>query len=125
MSSFLPHTHAQTHTQSHMFLKNCDLCIVWKQIFVVVQSLSHVQVFATPWTAARQASLSFTVSQNLLRFMSTESTMLSEHFILCHFLFLLPAVFPSIRVFSNELTLYSFRISPSSEYSGLTSFRID
>ena len=73
-------------------------------ILVVVQLLSHVQLFETPWTTARQASLSFTISWSLLKLMSIQSVMLSNHFILCHPL-LLPSVFPSIRVFSNELTL--------------------
>ena len=100
--------------------------------FVVVQSVSHVQFFATPWTAACQASLSSTVSQSLLKLMSTESVMLSNHLILCCPLLLLPSIFPSIRVLSNESVLcirwpkyWSFSISPSNEYSGLISFRID
>ena len=101
---------------------------------VVVQSLSGVQLFATPWTAARQASLSFTISGSLLKLMSTESVMPSNHLILCYPLLLLPSVFPSIRVFSNELAFhfrlpkywsFSFSISPSNEYSGLISFMID
>ena len=75
--------------------------------FVVVQSLSHVQLFATPWTAAHQASLSFTVSQSLLKFMSTESVMLSNHLTLCCPFLLLPSVFPSIRVFSLSQFLAS------------------
>ena len=103
-------------------------------LFVVVQSLSCGQLFATPWTAARQASLSFTVSRSLLKLMSIESVMPSNHLVLCGPLLLLPSIFPSIRVFSNELTLhirwlkhcsFSFSISPSNEYSGLISFRID
>ena len=73
---------------------------------VVVQLLSCVQLFVTPWTAARQASLSFTVSQHLLKLMSIESMMPPNHLILCHSLLLLPSIFPSIRVFSNELALY-------------------
>ena len=98
-----------------------------------VQSLSHVQLFATPWTAARQASLSITNSQSLLKLMSIESVLPSNHLILCHPL-LLPSNFPSIRVFSNESVLhimwpkcwsFSFNISPSNEYSGLISFRMD
>ena len=101
---------------------------------VVVQSLSHVWLFVTPWTAACQASLSITISQSLLKLMSIESVMPSNHFILCHPFLLLPSIFPSIRVFSNELALhirwlkywrFSFSISPSSEYSGLISFKID
>ena len=92
--------------------------------------LSHVQLFATPWTAVRQAS----VLHYLLKLMSIESVMPSNHLILCHLLVLLPSVFPRIRVFSNELSLhirwpkdwsFSFGISPSNEYSGLISFRID
>ena len=101
---------------------------------VVVQSLSHSQLFATPWTAARQASLSFTISCSLLKPMFIESVMPSNHLILCHSLLLLPSVFPSIRVFSSESVLcirwpkcwsFYFSISPSNEYSGLISFRID
>ena len=100
-------------------------------IVVVVQSLSLVRLFVTPWTVAIQASLSFTISWNLLKFMSIESVMSSNHFILCQPLLLLPSVFSSIRVFSNESALcmrwpkywsFSFSISPSNEYSGL---RID
>ena len=86
----------------------------------------------TPWTSAHQASLSFTNSQSLLKLMSFESVMPSSHLVLCRFLLLLPLIFPSIRVFSNELALrirwpkyWSFSISPSSEYSALISFRID
>ena len=95
------------------------------------QSLSHVWVFATPWTAARQASLSFIISWSLLRLLSVELVMPSNHLVLCHPL-LLPSISPSIRDFSNESALrirwpkyWSFSISPSSEYSGLISFRID
>ena len=100
----------------------------------VVQLLSCVQFFATPWTATHQASLSFPISQSLLRLMSIESVMPSNHLILCHFLLLLPSIIPSIRVFSNELALcirwpknwsFSFSVSPSNEYSGLISFRMD
>ena len=92
-----------------------------------VQLLSHVRLFVIPWTAARQASLSITNSQSLLRLMSIESVMPSNHLILCHPLLLSPSVFPSIRVFSNESALrcFSFSISPSNEYSGLISFRMD
>ena len=96
-----------------------------------VQSLSHVWLFATPWTAAHQASLSITDSQNLLKPMSVESVMPSNHLVLCRPLLLLPSVFPSIRVFSKELALrirwpkyWSFSISPSNKYSGLIFFRI-
>ena len=99
-----------------------------------VQSLSHIPLFATPWTAACQASLSITnSSQSLLKVMSIESVMPFNHLILCHPL-LLPSIFPTIRVFSNESVLcirwpkywsFSFSISPSNEYSGLISFRMD
>ena len=97
------------------------------------QSLSRVQLFATPWIAARQASLSITNSQSSLRLTSIESVMPSNHLILCCPLLLLPSVFPSIKLFSNESALhisllkywsFSFSISPSSKYSGLISFRI-
>ena len=103
-------------------------------LVVDVQPLSRVRLFATPWIAARQASPSFTISRSLLKLMSIESVVPSNHFILCHPLLLLPLIFPSIRVFSNELALYirwskdwsfSFSISPSNEYSGLISFRMD
>ena len=102
--------------------------------FSSVQSLSHVQLFATPWAAARWASLSITNSWSLLRFMSIESVMPCNHLILCYPLLLPPSIFPSIRVFSNESVLlirwpkywsFSFNISPSNEYSGLISFRMD
>ena len=102
--------------------------------FSSVQSLSRVQHFATPWTTARQASLSITNSQSPPKPMSIESVMPSNHLLLCCPLLLLPSVFPSIRVFSNELALrirwpkdwgFSFSISPSNEYSGLISFWID
>ena len=92
------------------------------------------QLFVTPWTAACQASLSFTIYQSLLKFMSIESVMPSNHLILCHPLLLLTSIFPSITVFSNKSVLrirwpkdwsFSFSISPSSEYSGMISFRID
>ena len=95
-------------------------------------SLSRVQFFVTPWTAACQASLSITHSQSLLKFMSIESVTPSNHLILCRPLLLLPSIFPSIRVFSNESVLHitwpeywNFSISPSNEYSGLISFRMD
>ena len=99
-----------------------------------VVSVSHVQLFVTPWTAADQASLSFTISLCVLKLMSIESLMLSNHLVLCHPLLLLPSIFPSIRVFSNELALHirwtkywSFSLSncPCNEYSGLLSFRSD
>ena len=96
--------------------------------------LRFVRLFVTPWTAVRQASLSVANSQSLLRLMSVESVMPSNHLILFHPLLLLPSIFPSIRVFSNESALrirwpkywsFSFSISPSSEHSGLISFRMD
>ena len=99
-----------------------------------VQLLSRVRLFATPWTAARQASLSITNSQSLPKLMSIELVMPSNHLILCRPLFLLPSIFPNIRVFSNESVIcirwpkywsFSFSISLSNEYSGLISFRID
>ena len=102
--------------------------------FSSVQSFSAVRFFVTPWTVERQASLSTTNSQSLLKLMSIESVMPSNRFILCYPLFLLPSIFLSIRVFSNESVLcirwqkycsFSFSISPSNEYSGLTSFRMD
>ena len=99
--------------------------------FCVVQLLSHIWLFTTPRTAAHQALLSFTISWTLLRFMSIESVMLSNHLIFCCPLLLLPSIFPSIRVFPNESALHirpkywSFSISPSNEYSGLISFRSD
>ena len=101
--------------------------------FYSVQTLSHVQLFVTPWTAAHQASLFITNSRSLLKLMSTESVMPSNHLILCHPLLPL-SIIPSIRVFSNESALsvrwpkywsFSFSLSPSNEYSGLISFRMD
>ena len=104
----------------------------WVYFVVVVQSLSCVRLFATPWTAAHQASLFFTISWSLLKLTSVESGMPFNHLILCQPLLLLPSIFPSIRVFSNKLALHikwpkywSFSISPSNEYSELISFRID
>ena len=100
--------------------------------FGSVQSLSHVRLSATSWTAACQASLLFTISWSLLKLMSIKSVMPSNRLILCHPLFLLPSVFPSIMVFSNESVLCirepkycSFSISLSNEYSGLISFKMD
>ena len=101
---------------------------------LVVQSLSCVQLFATPWTTAHQTSLSLTISWSLLKLVSIESVMPSNHLFLCCPLLLLPSIFPSIRVFSNEPVFqirwpkywsFSFSISPSNEYSGLISFRMD
>ena len=106
-------------------------CLLWGK-FVVVQSLSHVQLFATSWTAAHQASMSFTISRSLLKCMCIESVMPSNYLILCHPLLLLSSNFPSNRVFSSELAFHikwpkywSFSISPSNEYSEFISFRID
>ena len=120
-------------------------CVIYSKKYVIdlhphfwysqsVQSLSHVQLFVTPWTAACQASLSITNSRSLLKPMSIKSVMPSNHLILCHPLLLLPSIPPSIRVFSNESTLRirwpkywssSFSISPSNEHPGLISFRMD
>ena len=101
---------------------------------VIVQSLSNIPLFPTPWTAACQASLSSTICQSLLKLMSIDLVMPFHNFILCHPLHLQPSIFPSIRIFSNESVLcirspkywsFSFSISPSSEYPGLISFKID
>ena len=103
-------------------------------MFSSVQSLSHVRLFVTPWTAARQASLSITNSRSLLELMSIESVMPSSHLMLCRPLLLLPSIFPNMRVFSNESALcirwpkywsFSCSISPSNEHPGLISFRMD
>ena len=103
-------------------------------LFSSVRSLSHVRLFATPSTAARKASLSIMNSQRLLKLMSIESVMPSNHLVFCHPLLLSPSIFPRIRVFSNESALrirwpkywsFSFNISPFNEYSGLISFRMD
>ena len=103
-------------------------------VFSSVQPLSCVRLFAAPWTAAHQASLSITNSQSLLKLMSIELVMPSNHLILSHPLFLLPSIFPSIRIFSNESALlirwpkywsFTFNINPSNEYSGLITFRMD
>ena len=101
-------------------------------VVVVFQSLSHIRLFATPWTGALRALLSSTISWNLLKFMSVELVMLSNHLILYRPLLLLPSIFPSIRVFSNESALqislpkyWSFSLSPSNEHPRLVSFRMD
>ena len=116
-----------------LFLPDTQCIYSLKKIFFVAQLLSHVQLFATPRTAARQASLSFTVSQSLLKPISVEM-MPSSRLIVCYPLLLLPSAFPSIRVFSSELALcirwpkfwsFSFSISPSKEYLGLISFRMN
>ena len=119
------------HTLQSVCRTLCFTICLW---FSSVQSLSRVQLFATPWTAARQDSLSITSSLSLLKPMSIESLMPSNHLILCHPLLFLRSIFPSIKVFSNESVLHirwpkywSFivSISPSNEYSGLISFRND
>ena len=107
---------------------------MYNTLFSSVQSLSRVRLLTSPWTAACQAPLSITNSWSLLKLISIESVMLSNHLILCPPLLLLPSIFPNIRVFSNESVLhirwpkywiFNFSISPSNEYSGLISFRID
>ena len=129
VKSNLPKSRMSPRIFSPFFLLQLTFNIV-----VLVQSLCRVWLFVTSWTAAPYAPLSSTISRNLLKFMSIESVMLSNHHILCHCLLLLPSFFPSIRVFSNELPLiirwpkywrFNFNISPSNEYSGSTSFRID
>ena len=131
---FLP---GKSHGQRSLVgygLQSCKESDTTEVTFNSVQSLSCVRLFATPWTAARQTSLSITNSQSLSKPMSIESLMPSNHLILCRPLLLLPSIVPSIRVFSNESDLhirwpkywsFSFSISPSNEYSGLISFRID
>ena len=120
----------------HLHLtSNHAICLLgFKPMFSSVQSLSRVQVFVTPWTAARHTSLSITSSRSLPKLMSIELLMPSNHVILCHPLLLPPSIFPSIRIFSNELAFrirwpmywsFSLSISPSNEYSGLISFRMD
>ena len=120
---------------SEMFIKSHNEIPPYTHTqFSSVQSLRHVQLFATPWTAAYQASLSITSSWSLLKLMPIKLVMSSNHLILCRPLLLLPSICPSIRVFSNESVLhirwpkywsFSFNISPSNEYSGLISIRID
>ena len=133
--------HNITHSQVGIVLYVYFLAHLSFKLYFVwissVQLLSRVQLFVTLWTAACQASLSITNSRNLLKLMSIELVMPSNHLMLCHSLLLLPSIFPSIRVFSNESVLcirwpkyWSFSpsvniISPSNEYSGLISFRID
>ena len=136
------HTHTHTHTSFppmcvHTFSYTCLPHITHTNahfVAVIVQSPSRIRLFATPWTASRQVSLTLSISQSLLKFISIESVMPSNHLILCHPLLLLPSTFPGIRVFSNELALhtrwpkywsFSFSISPSKEYSGLIAFKID
>ena len=122
------------------FLKHHCFCFfqnfrkIGEYLFSSVQSVSRARLFVTPWTAAHHASLSITNSRSLLELMSIESVKPSNHLILCHPLLLLPSIFPSIRIFSNELVLhirgpkycsFSFNISSSNEYSRLISFRMD
>ena len=123
-----------------LFCSMCSPCsgdygaLHLSEVVVVVHSLSCVWLFVTPWTAACQASLFFTISYSLLKLMSTELVIPSNRLIFCHLLLFLPSIFPSIRVFSNELALsirwpkycsFNFSINPSKEYSELISFRID
>ena len=121
----------QSYFSFDLFLKN-ETKNKYLNFVVVVQSLSHAWLFATPWAEACQASLSFTISQSLLKLMSIESIMPSNHLILCRPLLLPPSIFPSIRVFSKELAFhirwpkywsFSFSINPSSKYSVLIFFR--
>ena len=125
-TKWLTHTHTHTHTHTQWFRIHSSVSSL--------QSLSHVRLFVTPWIATRQASLSITNSRSLLKLMSIELVMPSNHLILCHPLLLLPSIFPSIKVFSKETVLcirwpkywsFSFSISPSDEYSELISFRTD
>ena len=117
-------------------IQNLDSFLIWisQSVRQLVQSFSWVQIFVSPETAARQASLSMTNSLSLLKLMSIELVMPYNHLILCHPLLLPPSIFPSVRIFSNESVLcigwpkywsFSFNISPSNEYSGLISFRMD
>ena len=108
--------------------------LTWRERQVIVQLLSQVRLFVNPWTAAHQASLSFTILLSLLKIISIEAMMPSRHLILCLPLLLLPSIFHSIKIFSSDSTLhirwpnywsFSFSMSPSNEYSGLISFRID
>ena len=122
----------EPYTLMHVNRQPVGICC--RTQFSSVQSLSRVQLFATPWTTARQASLSITNSRSLPKLISIESVLPPNHLILCRPLLLQPSIFPSIRVFSNESALhnrwlkycsFSFSISPSNEYSGLISFRMD
>ena len=125
------------HPESMLYIRVLSWVLwIWTHVWQIssVQLLSHVQLFATPWTVAHQASLSITNSQSLFKLVSIESMMSSNHLIPCCPLLLLPSISPSIMVFSNESVLpitcpkywsFSFSISPSSDYSGLISFRMD
>ena len=139
----LLHINIDKHIFNTQLNSNCDhlgkpqrkyLTSLYAFQFSSFQSLSRVQLFVTPWTVARHASLSITNSWSLLKLMSIESVMPSNHLILCCHLLLLPSIFPSIRVFSNESALrirwpnywsFSFNISPSNEHLGMISFRMD
>ena len=132
LSSFLPPSSFLSFFLSYFLY--IFLSFFLSAILIIVQLLSHVQLYATPMTAAPQASLPSTVSWSFFKLMSIESVMPSNHLILCHPLLLLPSIFPRIRVFSNESVLcirwpkywcFSFIISPSNEYSELISFKID
>ena len=143
MTEWLTHTHTHTHIHTHTYSFSDFSCRIlsvvpyvdpcWLFYISAQFQFSHVWLFATPWTTACQASLSFTNSQISLKLMSIESVMPSHHLILCRPLFPLPSIFPSIRVFSNEWVLmrwpkywsFSFTISPSNEHSGLISFKMD
>ena len=121
-------------TQFLSFLWLSNIPLLYALLLLLLSCFSHVRLFANPWTAGRQASLSITNSRSLLKLISIESVMPPNHRILCRPLLLLPSIFPSIRVFSNESALcirwpkywsFSFNISPSNEHSGLISFRMD
>ena len=125
---------SSVNISAHISKRNHHNILILSLYFSLVHLLSHVQLFATPWTAARQASLSITNSQSLLKVMSIKSVVPSNHLILCRPLLLMPPIFPSIRVFSNELVLhirwpkywsFSFSISSSNENPGLVAFKID
>ena len=131
LSWSLPARQGEKFTTSPESERNVDPCYLF-YVYTSVYLLEYC--YWTPWTAARQASLSFTISRNLLKLISIEAVMPSSHLILCHLLLLLPSVFPSIRVFSSESALhirwpkywsFSFSISPCSEYSGLIPSRSD
>ena len=131
----MKHTHtSQAFHALKLTLVTNSFLVTWYSNCVVVQSLNHVWLFVTQWTAALQSSLSFTITQSLLKFMSVELVVLSNHLIFCQPLFLLPSLFPSIRVFSSDSALhirwsnywsFSFSVNPSNEYLGLIFFRID
>ena len=129
-------TEQLTHTHYTVVLESTKFHIwnIYLLFIIVVQLLSHVQLFVTPWTPALQTSLSFTISWSLLKLLSVESLMPSNHIILCHPLLILPSVLPSIRVFSRESAFcircpkywsFSFSTSPSNTHSWLILFRID